>query len=160
MKQSDMLRQIADGMRENATPTNEALSTKQAEEVEAVMAQTPAKIETPEWTEVAAELSRLQAHKREIEAKITEVKARVLDAVAAGELEEGDAIKGPDGKVAVSIRHGGSRFDPIKAAQVLPEPLIEMVTVTTIDSKVAKAKLPPDMYRKCMTDGKTTITVK
>jgi len=103
-----------------------------------------------------AELQRLHRQRKEIDERISAIKGEIL----AENPEEGTVENGPDGKPAYVVRRNGARFDAVQAAQVLPQPLLDLITVPAADGKIAKAKLPPDMYRSCLKEGKITIVLK
>lgn len=113
-------------------------------------------VEADDITAIADELARLAARRKELDERINELKAKVADLG----VEVGTTVNTSAGDPAFTVRVTGRRFDPVVAAQVLPQPLIDMVTVPTIDAKVAKAKLPPEMYSQCMTPGKESVVLK
>lgn len=45
------------------------------------------------------------------------------------------------------------RFDPKLAEQVIPLELLSLVQSTGVDSKKAKAELPPKLYEACMKEA-------
>lgn len=108
----------------------------------------------------ADELSRLHGRKREIEDRIKEIKSSVMERVDREELKIGSSVKTSGGDVAYVVRPNGSRFSEIKAIQILTPGELALISVTKPDSQVAKAKLPPDTYKKCCSVGKTTIVLK
>ena len=105
--------------------------------------------------EAIDELHRLHGRKKEIEDRITALKERVMN-----ETSEGDVLTTSEGAKAGQVRRTGGAFDEDKAREVLPQPLIDMITVPVIDRKTAKAKLPPDLYRQCARDGKVTVVLR
>ena len=105
---------------------------------------------------IASELIELHTDQRRIQDRIAELKTAVLDAG----IEEGGQVKTADGKLAAVVRRNGARFDEVTARKVLPKPLLDMITVSMVDAKVAKAKLPPDMYKQCRKPGKVTVVLK
>lgn len=109
-----------------------------------------------ELRSLAEELSRINEQKKEIDERIAQIKARLL---ADPNLTTGTKIADKEGKPIAAIRIGGTRFDPVQAAQVLPDALLDMVSVKQPDGKVAKAKLPPEMYKQCLKQGRPTVVV-
>ena len=105
---------------------------------------------------IASELISLHTDQRRIQERIAVLKTAILD----GGLEEGAQVLTSDGKLAAVVRRNGARFDEVTAREVLPQPLLDMITVPMVDAKVAKAKLPPDMYKQCRKPGKVTVVLK
>jgi len=112
--------------------------------------------EVDDLTAIADELARLAGRRKEIDERVNELKAKVADLG----VEVGTTVNTSTGDPAFAVRVTGRRFDPVIAAQVLPDALREMVTIPIIDPKVAKAKLPPEMYSQCMTPGKESVVLK
>ncbi len=110
--------------------------------------------------ETADELSALHQKAKEIEDQIKDAKERLMNEVEAGNLAVGDTIETSAGHPAVSVRKTGRTFDPIKAATVLPPAVIESISVKQIDPKVAKAKLPPELYALCQKDGRVSLVLR
>lgn len=73
-------------------------------------------------------------------------------------LEPGEAAKIGDEVVWV-VRSGNRRFSADKARAVLPDTLIEAITVTEtrIDAKAAKEVLPPALYAEVCTEGRPFV---
>ncbi len=110
--------------------------------------------------ELADELSALHQQKKEIEDRIKDAKAKVMLAVDEGKLQTGDTVETSTGHPAFSVRKTGRTFDPIKAATVLPPAVIESISVKQVDAKVAKAKLPPELYAQCQKDGRVSLVLR
>lgn len=49
------------------------------------------------------------------------------------------------------------RFDPARAAKVLPPELRERCSVTVVDRAKAQRVLTEEQYRECQTEGKKTV---
>lgn len=87
-----------------------------------------------------AEYVRLDAQRAEIQGKLDEIKARIRER-GVGQYE------GPNGlKVTVTANR---RFNPDRAAEILPESLIGSVQRTVVDAKLAREHLPPAVYDAC-----------
>jgi hypothetical protein len=62
--------------------------------------------------------------------------------------------------IAVSVA-ANRRFNPELAAQVVPPPLLEQIQSLVIDTKKARAILPPTAYDACMTEvGQPKVTIR
>jgi hypothetical protein len=62
-----------------------------------------------------------------------------------------------NGQPAVTISPT-KRFDPDKAAEILPPAAIEGISKTVIDAALAKKTLPPALYALCQSEtGKPTV---
>lgn len=74
-------------------------------------------------------------------------------------LREGGTQTAPCGvKITVSPNR---RFDPAKAAEVVPEALLPLCQKTIIDSAKAKAALPPAIYEAAMVEvGAPRVTIR
>jgi len=128
-------------------------------EDEGQQASDQSEVQAPVWSstnEIAEELIKLHSQQRELQDRIAELKTALLDSG----LEEGTKVTTADGVLAAVIRRNGARFDEVTAREVLPEALLDMITVRAVDPKVAKAKLPPEMYAKCRKPGKITVVLK
>ncbi len=81
-----------------------------------------------------------------------------IDAEILALAEPGDTID-VGGEPAYIITFGPHRWDEAKAREVLPETLVQMLTVTEtkLDRKLAQAKLPPDLYKQACVEGKPQI---
>ncbi len=64
-----------------------------------------------------------------------------------------------DGEPVWVVQPGNRRWNDDKAREVLPETLIEAITVTEprIDPKLAKGQLPPDLYSACTVAGRPFV---
>lgn len=51
------------------------------------------------------------------------------------------------------------RFDPDLAKSAIPEQLLPLCTVTTVDSKRAKDVLPPAIYRACQAEYEPRVVL-
>ena len=89
----------------------------------------------------------------EWDAKVKQIDAEILSLA-----EPGDTID-VGGEPAYIIATGAHRWDEKRAREVLPDALVQMLTVTEtkLDRKLAQAKLPPDLYRQACVEGKPTI---
>lgn len=72
------------------------------------------------------------------------IKARLRDTLDLG------SYPGP-GDVTVTLTPN-RRFSADRAAELLPDDLLDACRVTTVDAKQAKAVLPPAAYDACMTE--------
>ncbi len=81
-----------------------------------------------------------------------------IDAEILALTEPGDTID-VGGEPAYIVTAGAHRWDEKKAREVLPDTLVQMLTVTEtkLDRKLAQAKLPPDLYRQACVEGKPQI---
>lgn len=95
----------------------------------------------------------LTARREDLDATIAEVDAALMTL-----LEPGQSAT-IDGAPVWTLRHGNRRFNADKAREVLPETLIDAITVTEtrLDSKVAKDVLPPALYVMACTEGKPFV---
>jgi len=86
-------------------------------------------------------------------ARVAQIDAEILSLA-----EPGDTID-VGGEPAYIISHGAHRWDEKRAREVLPDALVQMLTVTEtkLDRKLAQAKLPPDLYKSACTQGAPTI---
>ena len=96
-----------------------------------------------------AELTRryleLAARRDEAELELTTIKAKIRDAHPTGtNLTTTDGVH-----VAVTANR---RFDPAKAAEVVPPELLALCQITKVDPAAAKKALPPALYDACMVD--------
>lgn len=96
----------------------------------------------------------LDARRREIDDEMSAIKARFRNAYEAGY----QATTPDGGKVALSPNR---KFDPARAAEVLPAELVRLCTVEKIDPATAKKQLPPSAYEACMVEaGEPRVTVQ
>ena len=100
--------------------------------------------------QAARELLRLQAELEDLEARIKEQKAILVDAVEVGGTVE------IDGAPMFRVQQKKDfRLD--LAEKILPAEVITAATVT-VDPKVLQSMLPPVIREACMTDGKIFVT--
>jgi hypothetical protein len=87
-----------------------------------------------------------------------DARVKQIDAEILALAEPGDTID-VGGEPAYIITAGAHRWDEKKAREVLPDTLVQMLTVTEtkLDRKLAQAKLPPDLYRQACVEGKPQI---
>jgi len=87
-----------------------------------------------------------------------DARVKQIDAEILALAEPGDTID-VGGEPAYIVTAGAHRWDEKKAREVLPETLVQMLTVTEtkLDRKLAQAKLPPDLYRQACVEGKPQI---
>jgi len=109
--------------------------------------------------ELAMALSKAATARSRAEEQIVAIKAELRE-LLGDEFTDGGQIKTRNGTIAACIRRTGRRFDPIKAGSILPDGVIQQISTMQIDSKVAKVKLPADVYSKCMSDGQLSIVIK
>jgi len=64
-----------------------------------------------------------------------------------------------DGEPAIAVRAGNRTWNERKAREVLPEQLLEAITVTEprLDRTLAKEMLPPALYAECTTEGRPYV---
>ena len=95
----------------------------------------------------------LTAKRDEIVESIEQVDSALLTL-----LQPGEAAMIGDEPVWV-VRSGNRRFSPDKAREVLPDTLVESITVTEtrLDAKVAKEILPPALYAEVCTTGRPFV---
>lgn len=106
----------------------------------------------PTFEEDVAAYVELDARRADIQIKLDEIKARLRER-GLGKYD------GPNG-IVVNVT-ANRRFSADKAAEVLPDELISMVQTTSVDAKLAKAKLPPDTYDMCKIEvGEPRVTVR
>lgn len=104
-------------------------------------------VELPEEIrEIAARLLHLHAVRAQIDTECNDLKAKLRATVTVG--QRGTI----DGRPVLAVVPN-RRFDPNLARTVLPPELAEMCTVTVLDSKKAKAVLPPALYAACMREA-------
>lgn len=120
---------------------------------------TPATPDSKRVEELAAMLARAHARRTAAEEEIQQAKAELQEALGAS-FTEGTQIKTAEGVVTACIRRAGRRFDPMKAANALPQAVIDQISTMQIDSKVAKVKLPKEVYEACLSTGSLAIVVK
>lgn len=92
---------------------------------------------------VVAQIHRLNAQAEEIDGEIRALKAVLRQRLAAGQAGT------VNGEKVVTLTPN-RRFDPALAAQVVPSDLLPSISTTSIDSKLAKAVLPPALYEAAM----------
>jgi hypothetical protein len=114
----------------------------------------------PALQEIADELSELHSQKKALEDKIIALKSQAMAFVDDGTLGQGDTVETTKGDPAFSMRRTGRTFDAIQAATVLPPAVIESISTKQIDGKVAKAKLPPELYDKCKKPGRINLVLR
>lgn len=94
----------------------------------------------------------LDAQKADIETEQAVIKERLRN-LGVG------AHMAPCG-IAVSVSTN-RRFNPDKAADVVPPPLLKQIQSVVIDSKKAKAVLPPAAYEACMVEvGEPRVAIR
>lgn len=95
----------------------------------------------------------LVARRDDIAQAIADVDAALLVLLQPGET----ALV--DGQPAWTVTAGNRRWNDDKARDVLPETLLDAITVTEphIDPKTARGILPPDLYTACCTEGKPYV---
>ena len=73
-------------------------------------------------------------------------------------LQPGQTIE-VNGEPAWSVRSGNRTWNERKAREVLPEQLLEAITVTEprLDRTLAKEMLPPALYAECTTEGRPYV---
>ncbi|MCA1696408.1 MAG: hypothetical protein LC749_17755 [Actinobacteria bacterium] len=104
------------------------------------------------YHDLVTRLAYIQARKAELTDEETQLKAKIAENITHGTYTI-------NGKPALTVSTG-HRFNPTLAAQILPPALATLCQVTTIDSKRAKAVLPPDLYAQCQKpNDNTTVTV-
>jgi hypothetical protein len=108
---------------------------------------------------LAGRMARAHARKAEAEAELAAVKAELVEALG-NDFTPGTKITTADGIVVGNVRMSARRFDPMKAATILPQAVVDQISTKVIDPKVAKLKLPESVYDQCLTAGKPTIVVK
>lgn len=106
---------------------------------------------TRQYAETVAQLAAITEQIKEL----TE-EADKLKGFLRGDLEPGAYTV--DGRPALSITPT-RRFDPTLAVTVVPNELLRLITVETIDGKRAKQILPPALYERCQKES-PTATVK
>jgi len=79
--------------------------------------------------------------------------AKAIKAWLSGELGEGKHRVGP---VTYSI-YRSTRFSTRRAADVLPENWLALVSRPSIDAKIARDVLPPELYSACQETTSTTV---
>jgi nucleoid-associated protein YgaU len=134
----------------------EALEAKKAE-ASAAEKQTDStkQPQTAEQTRIASELADLHIKRRDLEERIEELKNLLLDTDAP----VGYTFYSADGDRVGKVQRAGRRFDTLKASTVLPEGLLQQISSMQINTKLAKAVLPPEVYDELMTDGKVSIVL-
>lgn len=111
----------------------------------------------PDSTAAVEALARrrleLTARRDDITAAIDQVDEALMTLLQPGEAAQ------IDGDNIWVIRSGNRRFNPEKAREVLPETLINAITVTEthLDAKVAKEVLPPALYNEVCTEGRPFV---
>lgn len=95
----------------------------------------------------------LTARRDELTESIEQVDAALLTLLQPGEA----ALV--DGEPVWIVAPGNRRWNDDKAREVLPETLIEAITVTEprIDPKLAKGQLPPDLWTACTVAGRPFV---
>lgn len=109
--------------------------------------------------ELSAELARQHARKGEAEERIAAIKDE-LRGLTGENFKEGIKFATPDGVVVACVRRTGRRFDVLKAGAELPQGVIDQISTMQIDPKVAKVKLPKDVYDELLSEGGLSIVVK
>lgn len=105
---------------------------------------TPATVELDADTAgVVAQIHRLNAQAEEIDGEVRALKAVLRQRLAVGQAGV------VNGQKVVTLSPN-RRFDPELARQVVPSDLIPSISSTSIDSKLAKALLPPALYEAAM----------
>lgn len=108
---------------------------------------------------LAAELARQHARRSEADENITRIKDE-LKVLTGENFKEGIKFATPDGVVVACVRRTGRRFDTLKAGAELPQGVIDQISTMQIDPKVAKVKLPKDVYDELLSEGGLSIVVK
>ena len=95
----------------------------------------------------------LTARRDEIVEAIKQVDSAMLTLLQPGEAAT------VDGQPVWVVRSGNRRFSEDKAREVLPETLVESITVTEthLSGKVAKEILPPALYASACTTGRPFV---
>jgi hypothetical protein len=94
-----------------------------------------------------------------------------LDAIKADMQIEQDAIKARLRDLGAGVHHApcgvnvsvtpNRRFNADKATEVLPPALLEQIQTLSVDTKKAKAVLPPAAYETCMTEvGEPRVSIR
>lgn len=87
------------------------------------------------------EYLELDERRKDIEARQAVLKTRI----------RGLGLGHHDAPCGVTVNISPNRrFDPAQAAQVLPPEMLSLCRVEVVDSKKAKAALPPAAYEACM----------
>ena len=111
-------------------------------------------------TDNTVAVEALAARRLDLKAQLEAIEAdlKAVDAALLTLLEPGDVATFRGEPVWV-VQRGAHRWNEAKAREVLPEVLIDAITVTktTLDAKLAKAKLPPELYDSACVEGAPTI---
>lgn len=94
---------------------------------------------------VVSRLAALQEQRTALDAEDKRLKAEIRQRLSAGQ-------KGTVGGQPVVSVAPNRRFQPAVASEVLPRDLLNLCKVTVVDSKAAKAVLPPALYEQCMAE--------
>lgn len=98
-----------------------------------------------DWFDVADRLDQLQQAKAALAAELRELGPGRHNGTAG----------------TATISAPTARFDPAKAAEVLPADMLEACRETVITASRAKAVLPPALYELCqVASGDPRVTVK
>lgn len=108
---------------------------------------------------LASRMARAHARKAEAEAELAAIKAELVEALGS-DFTPGTKVTTAEGIVVGTVRMSARRFDPMKAATILPQAVVDQISTKVIDPKVAKLKLPESVYDKCLSPGRPTIVVK
>lgn len=91
-------------------------------------------------------LCAVREQKRQIDALEKELCGQLRAALGRGKFTP------PGGGPILSI--GPTRkFDPTRAEQILPAPQLSLVQRLVVDAKLAKEKLPPELYAICQVES-------
>jgi hypothetical protein len=94
----------------------------------------------------------LDALKADVEIEQAAIKARLR--------ELGTGVHHAPCGIAVSVT-SNRRFNADKAAEVIPPPLLEQIQSLVIDTKKARAVLPPTAYDACMVEvGEPRVSIR
>ena len=98
----------------------------------------------------------LTAKRDELTAAIEQVDQHLLAL-----LEPGQTVD-LDGQPVLAVRSGNRTWNDAKAREVLPEQLLDSITVTEprLDRARAKELLPPALYLQCTTEGRPYVASK
>lgn len=85
----------------------------------------------------------LAARRDDLDLELGAIKAKIRDNITPG-----DTLTTTDGiKVTVTANR---RFNPAKAAEIIPADLLTLCQTTVVDAKKAKSVLPPALYEAAM----------
>lgn len=117
---------------------------------------------TPNTDTLASLANRLAAAQARRDAITEPLDAEIEGLKGAIRAEVADSGPGTyeAGEYTLTLR-ANRRFDPARAADILPAEVVAAITTTSIDPKVARQKLPPETFEACMTErGNMTVVLK